>query len=234
MKVTLIIPTLNEIDGMREVMPKINKDWVDQIIIVDGGSTDGTIEYAKKNGYFLIIQKKRGLRNAYMEALEYVSADAIITFSPDGNCIPEAIPQLVEKIKEGYDMVIASRYANGAKSYDDDLLTGIGNWFATSLVNLLYRVQYTDVMNIFRVYKKTLIYDLALDKDTSYSTPEKIFHTKLSWEPLLSVRAAKRKLRLADIPADEPARIGGERKLQLFRWSAAYLFQIIREVFVWR
>jgi glycosyltransferase involved in cell wall biosynthesis len=234
MKVSLIIPTLNEIDGMKEVMPRIRKDWVDQIIIVDGGSIDGTIEYAKENGYFFFIQKKKGIRNAYMEALEYVSADVIITFSPDGNCIPEAIPQLVEKMKEGYDMVIGSRYAKGAKSYDDDLLTGIGNWFATSSVNFLYRVQYTDVMNIFRAYKKTLICDLGLDKDASYSTPERIFFTRLSWEPLLSVRAAKRKLRLADIPADEPARIGGERKLQLFRWSAAYLFQIIREVFVWR
>lgn len=233
MKVTLIILTLNEIEGMREVMPQIKKDWVDQIIIVDGGSTDGTIEYVKKNGYFLHIQKKKGIRNAYMEVLEYVSGDVVITFSPDGNCIPEVITQLVEKMKEGYDMVIASRYAKGAKSYDDDFLTGIGNWFATSLVNFLYRAKYTDVMGIFRAYKKTLIYDLDLDKDASYSTPERIFHTKLSWEPLLSVRAAKRRLRLGDIPADEPKRIGGQRKLQLFRWSAAYLFQIIREVFIW-
>lgn len=233
MKVTLIIPTLNEIVGMKEIMPKIKKGWVGQIIIIDGGSTDGTIEYAKENGYFLHIQKKKGIRNAYMEILEYVSTDVVITFSPDGNCIPEAIPQLVEKMKEGYDMVIASRYAKGAKSYDDDFLTGIGNWFATSLVNFLYRAKYTDVMGIFRAYKKTLIYDLDLDKDTSYSTPEKIFHTKLSWEPLLSVRAAKRKLCLVDIPADEPKRAGGQRKLQIFRWSAAYLFQIIREIFIW-
>jgi hypothetical protein len=48
------------------------------------------------------------------------------------------------------------------------------------------------------------------------------------------VRAAKRRLRIAEIPADEPSRIAGERKLQVFKWGAAYLFQIIREIFIWR
>lgn len=58
MKVTLLIPTLNEIDGMRAIMPLIKKEWCDQIIILDGKSTDGTIEYAKKQGYFVYVQKK--------------------------------------------------------------------------------------------------------------------------------------------------------------------------------
>lgn len=215
-------------------MPKIKKEWIDQIIIVDGGSTDGTMEYAKENGYFVIIQKKKGIRNAYTEALEYVTGDIIITFSPDGNCIPEAIPLLVEKMKEGYDMVFASRYAKGAKSYDDDILTAFGNWFGTGLVNCFFGAKYTDAMGIFRAYRRSLIQELGLDKDSSYSTPERILHTKISWEPLLSIRAAKKKLKVADIPVDEPKRIGGTRKLQRFKWSTAYLFQILREVFIWR
>jgi len=234
LKVTLLIPTLNELIGMKEIMPKINREWVDQIVIVDGGSTDGTIEYANANGYFLKVQKKKGIRNAYMEVLDYISGDIVITFSPDGNCIPEAITALIEKMKEGYDMVIASRYAKDAKSYDDDLLTAFGNWFGTSLMNFLYGAKYTDAMGIFRAYKKKLIQDLDLDKDLSYSTPEKILHTKISWEPLLSIRAAKSRLKITEIPADEPRRVGGNRKLQRFKWSTAYLFQIIREVFIWR
>ena len=68
MKVTLLIPTLNEITGMKAIMPKISKDWYDQLIIADGNSTDGTIEYAKQQGYQVVLQKKPGLRNAYMEA----------------------------------------------------------------------------------------------------------------------------------------------------------------------
>jgi len=50
MSVDIIVPTLDEIDGIKNIMPKIKKDWVDRILIVDGGSTDGTIEEAKKNG----------------------------------------------------------------------------------------------------------------------------------------------------------------------------------------
>ena len=89
-------------------------------------------------------------------------------------------------------------------------------------------------MVIFRAYKKGLIYDLELDKDDAYEIPEKLFWCKISWEPLLSVRAAKRKIKVAEIPGDEPVRIGGQRKLRVFRWGAAYYLQFLREFFAWR
>jgi len=60
-----------------------------------------------------------------------------------------------------------------------------------------------------------------------------LFFTRISWEPLLSVRAAKRRLKITEIPGDEPARIGGERKLQIIRWGAAYFFQFLREKLWW-
>jgi hypothetical protein len=119
--------------------------------------------------------------------------------------------QLIEKMKEGYDMVIVSRYLDEAKSEDDDLITSFGNWLFTKTVNVLYGAHYTDAMVIFRAFKKGLIYDLDLDKEESYTTPERLFRTMISWEPLLSVRAAKGKLRVAEIAGDEPPRIGGER-----------------------
>ena len=235
MKVTLLIPTLNEIGGMKIILPRIKKDWVDQIIVVDGGSTDGTIEYAKENGYFLLKQKKYGLRNAYGEALEYATGDVIITFSPDGNSIPEYIPPLIKKMREDYDMVIVSRYAEGAKSYDDDLLTSFGNWLCTSLINLLYGTKYSDALVMFRAWKKEIFYTLDLDKDYTYSFEDRIFNKEIGGvEPLLCVRAAKRKLRCADIPGDEPVRLSGKRKLHIVRWGVTHLFQIIREKFHWR
>ncbi len=234
MKITLLVPTLNEIDGMKTVMPKVNRDWVDQILVIDGQSTDGTVEYAREQGYDVVVQQKKGMRNAYMEALPHVTGDVILTFSPDGNSIPELIPDCIKKFKEGYDMVIVSRYAEDAKSYDDDAITAFGNWLFTSMISLLHGAHYTDAMVIYRIYHKRLIEELDLDKDESYETEEKIFGTNISWEPLLSIRAAKRKLKLADIPGDEPARDGGERKLQVLRWGAAYMFQVIREVFVWK
>lgn len=232
MKVTLVVPTLNEIDGMRIIMPKVKKEWYDQLIILDGGSTDGTTEYAKEQGYFVYVQKKPGFRHAYTEVLPYIEGDAIITFSPDGNSIPELIPKLAAKIEAGYDMAIASRYYNGAKSKDDDLITAFGNWFFTRTVNFLHGGKYTDVMVIFRAYKTRLIYELELHKDEAYTTAEKLFRTKISWEPLLSVRAVKKKYKITEIPGDEPARIGGERKLQALRWGGAYYFQFLREKFL--
>ena len=234
MKITLLVPTLNEINGMKAVMPKIKPGWCDQILVVDGQSTDGTADYARTQGYDVVIQQKKGMRHAYMEALPYVKGDVILTFSPDGNSIPELIPACIEKLKEGYDMVIVSRYAKGAKSYDDDAVTSFGNWLFTTTINLLHGGNYTDAMVIYRAYRKSLISELDLDKDESYEFEEKLFKTKISWEPLLSIRCAKRKLKCADIPGDEPAREGGERKLQVMKWGAAYMFEVLREVFVWK
>ena len=233
MTVTLIVPTLNEIDGMKAIMPRVDRAWYDQLIILDGGSTDGTVEYAREQGYFVYIQKQAGFRHAYTEVLPYIEGDTVITFSPDGNSVPELIPALLEKIAEGYDMAIASRYLGDARSEDDDRITAFGNWLFTKTVNLLHGGNYTDVMVIFRAYRTRLIYDLELHRDRPYTMAERLFRTKISWEPLLSVRAAKKNLRIAEIPGDEPARIGGERKLQVLRWGGAYYFQFLREKVFW-
>ena len=234
MKVTLLVPTLNEAAGMRSVMPKVQKGWVDQVLIVDGKSTDGTADIAREMGYDVVVQQTPGIRGAYMDALGFIKGDVILTFSPDGNSIPELIPVCIAKLKEGYDMVIVSRYAQGAKSYDDDAVTAFGNRLFTGCINLLHGSKYTDAMVIYRAYPKKLIYDLDLDKESSFSFEEKLFRTNISWEPLLSIRAAKRRLKVADIPGDEPAREGGDRKLQVLKWGAAYMFEIWREVFIWR
>lgn len=218
---------------MKQIMPRIKKEWVNQILIVDGGSSDGTVEYCKEKGYPFIVQRNKGLRYAYIEALPYIEGDIMVTFSPDGNSIPEIIPSLIEKAKEGYDMVIVSRYAKGAKSYDDDIITAFGNWMFTKLINLLFGSRYTDTLVMFRAYKKELLYTLDLDRDSSYTFEERLFNTKVGLEPLLSLRCAKRKLKIAEIPGDEPSRLGGERKLQILRWGAAHFIQIFKEVFYW-
>jgi glycosyltransferase involved in cell wall biosynthesis len=226
--------TLNEIEGMRAIMPSIDRGWVDQILVIDGGSADGTVEWAQQNGYETYVQKQKGFRHAYTEAWPLVRGDVVITFSPDGNSVPELIPELIDKMKQGHDMVIASRYLGDAKSDDDDIVTGFGNWLFTRTVNLLHGGKYTDVMVIYRAYRKAMAQELGLDREDAYALPEKLFRTKISWEPLLSVRAAKANLKITEIPGDEPPRIGGERKLQVLKWGAAYYFQFIRELWFWR
>lgn len=227
------MPTLNEIEGMRTIMPKVSPEWYDQLIVVDGGSTDGTVEYALENGYELVRQSERGMRHAYEEALPHVVGDVIVTFSPDGNSIPELIPSLVSKLREGYDMVIVSRYLDGAKSYDDSSFTSFANKVFTFATNGLFGSHYTDSMVIYRAYNKNLIRLLELDQDDAYYVEEKMFGTVMSWELLLSIRAAKKKLHIAEIPGDEPPRIAGGKKTH-YKWGLAYVLQLFMEVFGWR
>jgi glycosyltransferase involved in cell wall biosynthesis len=233
-KVTLFVPTLNEIEGMRAIMPHVRREWVDQILIVDGGSTDETVEYARECGYDVYVQKEKGLRCAYQEAWPLIKGDWVITFSPDGNSPPEYIPALIAKMREGYDMVIGSRYYGDATSEDDDIVSGFGNWLFTFVINTFFRSSYSDAMTIYRIYRKELFYELDLDKSSTYALFERLYFTKIGVEPILSVRFAKRRLRCADIACPEPARIGGEEKKQVVRWGLAYMSQIFRETVYWR
>ena len=89
MKTTLLVLTLDEIDGVKAVLPKVDRTWVDQIIVVDGGSTDGTVEWVCASGYDVYIQKKKGIRQASLEVLPRVDGDVILSLSPDGNCHPD-------------------------------------------------------------------------------------------------------------------------------------------------
>lgn len=230
MKVTLLIPTRNEIDGVKQIMPRIQRDWVDEILFVDANSTDGTLEYIKENGYKFIIQKKPGVLAAWWEGFEASAGDAIILFSPDGNSVPEVIPPLIEKMKEGYDMVIASRYKEGAKSYDDSRITAFGNRLFTGLINLLFGGKYTDALGMYKIFKKELLMKLDLDKNKN-----DIF------EIILAIRAAKQKLKVAEIPGDEPMRVGGQAESRAWpglvgriKGGSLMVSCILKEFFTWR
>ncbi|MBI2529164.1 MAG: glycosyltransferase family 2 protein, partial [Candidatus Rokubacteria bacterium] len=173
---TLLVPTWNEIEGMRQIMPKIEPGWCDQILVVDGGSTDGTQEYVREHGYDLIVQQRRGIRNAYVEAFPHVRGEIVVTFSPDGNSLPSAVPELIRAVAGGQDMVIASRYLGAARSQDDDVLTALGNWGFTRLINLLHGGRYTDAFVMFRAYRTRLFWELELHRDEGYA-PEKLLGT---------------------------------------------------------
>lgn len=230
MGVTLLVLTLNEEQGMKAIMPRVDRTLFEQIIVVDGGSTDGTLEWAQSQGYETYVQRQRGFRHAYHEVWPKIRGDVVVTFSPDGNSIPELLPDLIRKHQEGYNLVIASRYLPGAGSDDDDLVTGFGNWLFTRTINVLHRARYTDAMVIYRAFDTDLPQKLGLHDERPFALPERLFRTKISWEPLMSVRAARANCRTAEIAAREPARIGGERKLKVLKWGAAYYLQFIREV----
>ena len=230
MNVSLFIPTLNERLGMVQIMPRVDTGLFSQILVCDHNSADGTADYARSLGYDVLMQKRPGLRFAYIEAWPHIIGDYVITFSPDGNCPPEDLPRLIAKAHEGFDMVIASRYLPPAKSADDGLVTGFGNWWFTKTVNALHGGSFTDAMTIFRIYRTKLFYELGINHDNPYQVPERLFSTRMGIEPLLSLRAARAKCRIAEISSDEPKRIAGDPKLQIFRWGAAYYSQFFLQL----
>ena len=178
------------------------------------------------------MQKLPGMRKAYEEVLGEIQGDIVITFSPDGNCIPELIPSLIETIKKGFDMVVVSRYLKEAISYDDDMLTAFGNRLITGLINLLFNAHHTDTLGIYRAYRAELVQELELFEDPLHVSIEKLFRTNLSWQPLMSIRVSKRGKKFTEIPGDEPSRIYGKRKLQAFKWGSAHIAQAFAEKFL--
>lgn len=217
MKVTLLMPTLNEVEGMKVIMPKVDLSAVDEVVVVDGGSTDGTIEYAEQQGYRVIRQKRVGLMGAYEDALEAIDNEVIVTFSPDGNSLPELVPVLIEEMKKGFDMVIVSRYLGHARSDDDDPVTAFGNWVFTTMINVLFGGKYTDTLVMFRAWRRDVI------KHVPQGVP------RASFETLTSIRCAKAGLKVGEIPGTEPPRIGGERKMNPLKNGWQVLSLIVRE-----
>ncbi len=217
MKVTLIAATLNENDAVRVVLPQIDRQVVDEIIVADGGSTDGTVEYCESHGYTVYRQKAKGYGSAIKEAVALAQGDIIIEFPPDGNSPPDRIKDVVEKIKEGNDFVIASRYLKGSRSDDDDFFTAIGNWGFTKLTNILFLSRYSDVLIGFRGYKKSSYQKLNM------------WTTGLDWSIQMPIQFRKKRMKVAEIPCVEPKRIGGVRKMSPIKTGLKILDTIIKE-----
>tara|TARA_B100000989_G_scaffold53782_1_gene36040 strand:+ start:8027 stop:8749 length:723 start_codon:yes stop_codon:yes gene_type:complete len=222
--ITLIIPTFNEIEGLHLIMPRIDKSLFNEIIAIDGGSSDGTFEYLQSiDGIDLIRQKSKGLTGALVEVTDIVKTEYVIEFSPDNNCTPEELPLIVEKINENYDIVVVSRYLEDAVSEDDTLITGLGNWFFTTLIRFLGPYPITDALTMYRGYKVSIVKQPLFKK---YISTGHIF------EPLISAYGNLNKYNYIEIPGTEKKRIGGEAitasKINIIKAGTCITIMIIR------
>lgn len=219
MKFTLLILTLNEIEGLKKILPQIKKTFRHEIIVMDGHSTDGTLEYLKKNKIKFYKQKKSGLGPAYNEAIKKCSGDIVITFSPDGNSDVNRLNDLMKLMSNNIDIGIVSRYKDWAKSYDDDNVTSFGNWLFTGIYNFFYKQSISDLLVIFRAFKKSLVSELNIN------------HEGIAWTTMMMCRAAKKNKIIGEIPGNEPLRIGGKRKMNPIINGLAEIKMLIKEFF---
>ena len=222
MSVVVIVLTLDEIDGIKVIMPKVKKEWADEIVFVDGGSKDGTVEEATKMGFRVIHQKNKGEGNACRLGVEQTKSDFVLFFSPDGNDLPEDIQKLIQKAKEGHDVVHISRFGKNSASEDANWLERFGNNMFTFLVNVFFGSNYTDALNGFRIIKRDHWDELKTDAQY------------LNIEQQTCIRLAKRKIPIYEIESREPDRIGGERKMRPLTVGAQLSYQIIKEFIFWK
>lgn len=218
MKTTLIILTLNEIEAIKRLFNKIPFDLFDEYFVVDGGSTDGTIEFFKKKGVKVLIQDKPGHGEAYKFGMRKAAGDVIVFFSGDGNEKPGDIPRMLKEIKKGCDLVIASRFMKGAKTFDAGPGRRFGNRFFTFLVNFFWGGRVTDVFNAFRAVNKKSIKRLNLESS--------FFDTELE----MVIKAIKKGYKIKEFPTVELNRIGGKAKLQTWRDGKINLIRFLKEL----
>ena len=216
--ISLVIPALNEADGLRWVLPRLPV-FIDELIIVDGGSTDDTLEVISTLAPEAIAlgQTGRGKGNAIKAGLQRATGDIVVTMDADGSMDPADIAPAVEALLAGHDFVKGSRELPGAGSADFTVTHRIGNQVLTAVCNGIFGRRYTDITYGFNAYWRNVMVDADELSDG------------FEFEIQAAVRAARSGLRTAEVPCFEAQRIGGASKLHALRDGYRILRVIVRE-----
>ncbi|MHA1230806.1 MAG: glycosyltransferase family 2 protein [Candidatus Helarchaeota archaeon] len=214
--ISLVIPAKNESKNLPHVIPKI-PDIVDDIILVDGNSTDDTIKKARdlNSNIRIVKQKSKGKGNAIIEGFKVSKGEILIALDADGSMDPKEITLYIKKINEGYDLVKGSRFLNQGRTEDMTLFRKIGNFIFVKLVNLLFRVNFTDLCYGYMGMKKSVFESLNLNSDG------------FNIEAEIITKAALNKFKIAEVPSIEKKRIHGISNLKAIKDG----YQILRTIF---
>jgi glycosyltransferase involved in cell wall biosynthesis len=213
---TLIIPARFEHEALPLVLKELDSYKVKKIIIM---SKDDilTFQSVKKFNCKIIFQKEKGFGAALIEGLNFSKTKFSCIFNGDGSFNPKYLDKMLLKLnKENYDFIFNSRYISGAGSYDDTLLTKIGNFFFTKICNILFSLNTSDVLFNYVMGKTDSFKKLNLQSKDFCFCVEIFLKIKL------------KKYLYATLPNVERARIKGKKKVSELKDGLLILFFILR------
>ncbi len=218
MKVSVIIPVLNEEGAIAKVIDDIPKTLVHEIIVVDNGCTDQTVKIAREHGAKIVKEPQKGYGSACLMGIKTVeSSDIIVFLDGDYSDDPTQMNKLIEPINEGFaDFVIGKRVPceKGALLPQ----AAFGNRLATYLMNILFGTQYSD-LGPFRAIRYEKLFALNM-QDKNYG-----------WTIEMQIKAAKMGLTILEVPVSYRKRIGTSKISGTFIGSIRAGVKILTSLF---
>jgi dolichol-phosphate mannosyltransferase len=221
MKTCLVIPTLNEeatiADVVRETLP-----YVDEVLVVDGHSTDRTRELAEEAGARAVLDPRMGKGAALRHALQATDAEIVVYIDADGSHEASDIPRLVAPIKAGEaDLVVGCRMTGGSDELHGDLFKFtrlIGSEIITMTINYRWNVRLTDVQNGFRAIRRDVGLALGMREN------------RFAIEEEMVMRALRKKYRVLNVSSHEYKRRHGVSRIVLQRDWFSFVWCVAKHV----
>jgi glycosyltransferase involved in cell wall biosynthesis len=222
MKISVVIPTRNEEGMIKEIIDGC-RPYADELMVVDGHSTDKTREIAEAAGVKVILDNGKGKGAALRYAATVVTGDIIVFIDADGSHDPRDIPKLVEPILKGEaDHVSGSRLIGGSSELHggfDECFRLMGSSFITACINWRFKVILSESQNGFRAIKTDVIKQLGLEENITTIEQEMIMKT------------LKKGFRMAEVPTHEHKRKMGYSKISLKKVWFRYVYSLIKYLF---
>ena len=225
MRVSVIMPALNEEAAVGLVGTDVARIAVDEVIVVDNGSADRTVQVASAAGATVVSQPLRGYGAACLAGARTATGDVLVFLDADGSFEACQIPSLVEPISLGRaELVLGSRELGGVGHGVTLPHQRVGNWLAVQLLRLLYGLEVTD-LGPFRAILASSLARLGMEEMT------------YGWPVEMMVKAARAHYRIAEVPVSYLPRLGGQSKVSgTIRGSLLAGYHILRTVmrYAWR
>jgi len=217
-RVSVVIPALNEAQNLRHVLPRL-PGTLYEVILVDGGSSDDTVEVTRSlcPGATIVTQRGRGKGNALSEGFAAARGDIIVMLDADGSADPGEIPKFVTALQSGTDFAKGTRFSDGGGSADITWHRRLGHTGLLALANWLYGTRYTDLCYGLNAFWIHCLPHMAIDCDG------------FEVETLIHLRLAKSHLSVQEVGSFEARRIFGSSNLRTVRDGFRVLGVILSE-----